>query len=173
MVTITELAHKFVFLAKRYPDHDLQKLIQLFEMAPIDINAAIWRAKEMEMVTIKDKEGLITLHPEKIAEYKFGPEVDVIKDRLLYALKKMNENEGDMEEFVLSQWFRGYGAHDLLIGLWNLIDDGKIAMYSVKENKNDEESSTYVFYTLIENLGKEFGRKQFKDPKKTIVVPNS
>lgn len=174
MVTITENAAKFTRLAQIYPDHKLPELLPLMEISPVDINTAIWRAREAGWVTINDKTGEVTVL-EEFSEsypkggYPWGEDIEKTKDRVIYAIRKLNELETDMEEFILSQWFKGYGAHDLIIVLQNLIEEKRLASYSIDDGKG-KGKSRYVFYTLYENKDKLWGKSAFKDQGKIKVV---
>jgi hypothetical protein len=159
MVTqeIKDNAQKIAFLIEQYPQHTLKMIIQLLHIPSIGINAAIWYGKEQGYFSEPDGEtGLCTiLNPP--SQWSFGKAESDLEDTILYCFEQMAKDEGDLEENGFSAWVAAYPAHDVLIAMKRLENEDKMAEYHIIDSEND-----YTFYTLFENLGKEWGKKQFK-----------
>jgi hypothetical protein len=155
-VTI-ENAHKITFLVESYPNHTLAKIIELLQMPAIDINAATWYAQEEGWITQVDEEtGMVALAFDEHV-YHFGKSVTNLEEKLLYCFEKLASKETDLEENYLSNWTLGYPAHDVMIALRDLEEDGLLAQYQIEDGENK-----YIFFTLAENKDKVWGQKQFK-----------
>jgi hypothetical protein len=154
---IKQNAQKFAYLVEVYSEKTLPEIISLFQMGPIDINTAIWAAVDLGYISDMDQEDQ---HAHFIADgltWSFGPEIEYLKEALTYAFEKLNEQEKDMEENYLSNWLGGHSAHDTLIAVKLLLEDGTLHEYEIEDGEN-----SYIFYTLKKNEGKNWGQKQFK-----------
>lgn len=179
MVTqrMKENANKFAYLVKAYPEKNVNDIINLFRLAPVDVNSAIWLATELNWIKIDHRKETVELpDPKKknatisqevtipYAEVTGGPEVwdfgsDVkeLEDTLQYAFEHINKDENDMEENYLSSWLQGYAPQDSLIAVKHLMEDGVLHEYQLEDGENK-----YIFYTLKKNADKLWGQKQFK-----------
>lgn len=168
--------HKVIYLAKRYPDKTTGDLAEMFEISILDFNAALWRAQDRGFIRVEVDESkkeaekkLSVIKTPK--EWKFGPDIEHLMQLLNYAIRRLNEQaQSDLEEGELGMWLMGYTSQDRFIAQNWLVEESKtLATYEVKDVDSDEKgkeiSSTYTFYTLRENLDKQFGRQQFKNKK--------
>lgn len=169
---------KLMYLAQQYPDHDIVQLSRLFQTSPIDFNVTAWAAQDLGYLEI-DKLNKVTIKgfPKK---EEFGELIDHLLELIPYSLKKINQEEADVEENYFANWTAGYPAHDVMIATKKLLNDGVIASYEVKNKteikpnreqrrkgaKEETVVDTYTFYTLPENADKRWGEKQFKDSEK-------
>lgn len=161
--------HKVVFLANEYPTHDMKKISKLMPVGPLDFNAAAWRAQDMGLLTInKDKSFTVEKVPEK---WELGPEIQHLRETLMYYFKHLARFEADIEEVYLSNITMAYEPHDVLIITKQLLNERVIATYDITSDEPiDPEKpelgtakSTYTFFTLWENLEQRWGAKQFKN----------
>lgn len=167
MELITADAYKFVKLASLYPEHGVEQLDRLMEISPLRKNNAVWRAKELGLVTISEK-GEITVEGE-VGYDMFSESISELEQGLHFALKRLNGDEIDMDEIMLGNWCMGYSSHDTLLAINKLIDEGNVAMYTVK----NEEGSLYVCYTLPQNLHHHWGVKAFPRKKNLMIEDSS
>jgi hypothetical protein len=153
-----ENANKFTFLIEAYPEKTVPEVISLFQMPPVDTNAAIWAAVELGMVKEMDIETYRSEVLKKPESWQFGETVTELEDALTYCFEKLNADEKDMEENYLSNWTQGYPAHDVLIATKHLLADNVLHEYEIEDGEN-----AYIFYSLKANAGKNWGAKQFKE----------
>lgn len=169
--------HKITYLAQEYPDKKLTDLAAMFEIAPLDFNAAMWIAQDLGYIHFykKSKNGKLKVKeaPEK---WVFGENVERLKAAIPFVLGKIAEDESDMESEVFNAWCQSYFTQDRFIAMKQLMNEGVISEYTVEDIDHDEDGkeykNEYVFYTLTENLDKQWGKKQFKDAKK-LQIKNS
>lgn len=177
---VTQNAHKIYYMAKVYEQYNMVYLSQMFDMPPIDFNAAAWAAVEMGLLEVDDK-NIITLKEEP--EYEFGELVDHLIDIIPFTIGKVNENEAVLEEGYFQNWTAGFPQQDVIVATKKLVEDGVIVTKEIidrevtklnreqrrkrKDGKTEEVTEeTYIFYTLAENADKDWHEKQFKDAKK-------
>lgn len=155
-----ENAHKITYLVTQYPKHTMPEIIALLQMPAIDINTAFWAAQDMDYIAEPTKDGSLVLkYPPEV--YDFGETVPELKEALLYCFTMLAKEEVDLEENYLSQWVTGYTTQDVTVAMKLLLNERKLAEYTISDGENN-----YTFYTLFENLEQEWGRKQFKKPPK-------
>ncbi len=165
-------AYKLAFLASQFPEKTIKELLGIFNIAPLSANLAGWKAEELGLIEI-DRE---TEQVEVLAvEHQFGKEVDELKSDILYAYKKLSEEESDLEEGQLGVWAEDRQPEDLIIAVKLLLAEGKLASYTVttttiekksKRKKGAEvQEETYTFYCLPKNKMEQWGRKQFPNQK--------
>ena len=151
--------HKVIYLAKVYPKKSLKQLIGIFNVSPIDINAAIWRAKDGGYMEITSDHYKL---PKLPTEWKMDEDVMQLMRQIKYVLEVQAREELDVVENLLSVWIDGYFSHDFFVAVNMMLEEKVIATYTIYSPK---EESDYVFYTLAENAEKRWGEKQFKDKK--------
>lgn len=157
---IRENAQKIAYIVQQYPKHTLDEVIALMELPSIDINCAIWEAVEAGYISKPDDTTKMSHIIEPPLVWGFGEVESELEDALLFSFKKLAEDETDLEENFLSQWTRGYAAHDVMIALRQLTNSKQLSEYVIEDGDN-----SYTFYCLTENRDKLWGRKQFKkDP---------
>lgn len=170
---IKQNAQKFAYLVKAYPEKSVTEVIGLFQLGPIDINTAIWAAVDLGYITEVDQEQFLPApegedsklnphfqhaDPKKLPKaWDFGPVEAELESALTYAFKKLNAEEKDLEENYLSNWLGGYATHDSLIAVKRLLETNVLHEYQIEDGENE-----YLFYSLKENAGKNWGQKQFK-----------
>lgn len=160
-----ENAHKITYLMHTYPEKNLGDIIKLLAMPALDINVGIWTAQELGLIDKPDEKTSKAKVLDLPAEWDFGTTVNELMEQLVYALGKVAEQEGDFEENSIQQWLAGYAPHDVAIALRKLLEDKVLAEYEIHDyDKKTKDTSTYTFYTLYENRGKQWGSKQFKNP---------
>lgn len=171
-----ENANKFAYLVRAYPEKNVNDIINLFRLSPIDTNCAIWLATELNWIEIerrkevvekfdakgkKTDDELVEVPYAKIVEepesWQFGDTVTELEHTLRYAFEHINKDENDMEENYLSSWLSGYATQDTLVAVKHLIEDGVLHEYQLEDGENK-----YIFYTLKKNADKLWGQKQFK-----------
>ena len=162
-------AHKLAYLIKAYPEKTAMEVIGLFRLSPIDINCAFWCAVEEGLISDVDEDSPKAKFLKSPRMWDFGGEERGLESALTYAFEKLNQKEQDMEENFLASWTTGYTPQDVLIAVKHLIEENVIAEYEIRDTlqneKGEDISSTYIFYTLKENADKKWGAKQFKvDP---------
>ena|ERR1019366_4802673 len=166
MVSIADNSKKFVYLAAKYPKHKLSEIMALMQLPGIDLQAAVYRCVDLGWLKAPDKDAPAVL--SHLPELSFGEEVHELKDRISYVLKKLGDKEQDAGEELVAGWCGGYPSHDVIIALSELMREKVIDTYLIK----DPDDATYTFYALTENIGKDWGKKQFKSQKKLIVRHN-
>lgn len=161
--------HKVVFLANEYPQHDMKKIAKIMPVSPMDFNVAAWRAQDVGLLTInKDKSFTVEKLPKK---WELGPEVQHVRESLVYYLNHLARSQADLEEVYMSNITMGYPAHDVIIATKQLLNERIIATYDItsdepidpKKPELGNNKSTYTFFTLWENLEQRWGAKQFKN----------
>lgn len=155
---IQENAHKFAYLVKEYPEKTAQEIINMIYITKADVNCAVWAAVELGLISDVDPETQKSTYLKAPKKWEFGENVQAIEDALTYAFTKLGDQEKDMEENYLAEWTTGYFPHDTLIAVKHLLEEKILFEYELK----DVDDSVYIFYTLKENAGQEWGRKQFK-----------
>lgn len=171
--------HQLVFLATQYPGHTAEKLGALYQIATIDINTTAWLAQDKGFIDI-DKDTKIVTVKNTPEQWQFSDEVTNLMDTLQYAIARLNRQEEDLEENILSMWCIGYAGQDILTSMKYLLKTKVLATYDVKDtveislskkakgrgDKPPTRDETYTFFTLSENLDKRWGTKQFRDRSK-------
>ena len=179
MITKSTLnnAHKFAFLVGEYPQKSLQEIVDLFKMRAIDINVMIWAAQDEGFVDKPDGEtGKVSLlNPP--AAWDFGKEVEDLEANILYGFSWLAKNQTDLEENEVGEWLAGYTPWDIMVAIKHLIREKKLVEYAIEDTKSEIDKgtpSTYIFYTLFENKGEQWGRNHFKeDPLEDSEVPSA
>lgn len=181
---VTANAHKIYYIAKAYEEKNMVVLSQMFQISPIEFNAAAWAAVDLGLLEIDDK-NIITLKDEP-KEYQFGELVDHLLDIIPYTVGKVNDNEAVLEETYFQNWTAGFPQQDVIVAVKRLLELGTLAQLEIKdvdviplnreerrkpENKKigkteERIENIYTFYTLAENADKDWHEKQFKDAKK-------
>jgi hypothetical protein len=158
---------KLIFLACEYPKKTIHQLAEIFQVSPIDLNHAAWRAQNEGYIIINEKDGKYAVSDVSKEIHKtsgplnFGEQVEYLTEAIPYVLDELGKKETDMEETYFSNWTQGYQAQDVIIATKLLIRDKIIDTYEIKDKDN-----TYTFYTSYANRGNKWGKKQFKDKKK-------
>lgn len=163
MVTIEQNANKAIFMCSIYPDLPLTKIATMFQLPAIDINSAIWYAIERGWLT-DNGDGVPPTINENVS-YDLGEDVEGLQDMILAGLRHVAKVEKDIEEGFLVQWCNGHPGHTLLFAVKDLIRTGQIGTYSVEDLEPEGEKSTYTFYSLPENVDKQWGKREFKNAK--------
>lgn len=174
---IKQNAHKFVYLAQRYPEQSADEIINLMGMPLVDVNNAIWCARDEGWLKFEDREVEVVMpHPKKkgktLSEMKsfsfpvvmgtpsaweFGEKVVELENSIVYMMSQANKEENDLEEHYLNGYLQGYPPRDHLIAVQHLLATGRLHEYQIEDGENP-----YLFYTLPENADKHWGAKQFK-----------
>lgn len=179
MVTqrMKENANKFAYMVKAYPEKNVNDIINLFRLSPIDTNCAIWLATELGWIKVEHRDEEIELpdpkkknatikqqtkvpYAEIVKEpesWQFGDGVKELEDTLTYAFEHINKDENDMEENYLSSWLSGFATQDTVIAVKRLIEEEVLHEYQLEDGENK-----YIFYTLFKNKDKLWGQKQFR-----------
>lgn len=157
---ITENAHKIAYLIFCFPTLALTEILDLMKVPPIDHNTAIWKARELGLIT-DIKNGKLEFI-EAPAKWTFGQFEEALEDELLYAFAQLTKTETDLEEHYLSEWTIGYQTQDVLIAMRRLTEKNLVWQYDVTDVDQDGTPNVYQFFTAIDNKGKDWGKKQFK-----------
>lgn len=182
-LTAKDLAnvHKFVYLAREYNKESVADIGNMFGMSMLDINAVIYRTRDLGYLVINDetREYTVDRVPD---EWNFGEDVSNLMDTFIYVMGKLNEQEHDLEDQDLGNWTAGHITHDVAVAMKRLIELKQISTYELttrneapvskkargRGKTGKVEESTYVFYTLYENLEQQFGRKRFPNKDKLV-----
>lgn len=163
----TQNAHKVAYLVSQYPEKTMNEIINMFQLAPVDMNAAIWAAIDLKLISQPDEKTHIATLAKKPKTWEFGPDVEHLIDTVYYCFEKANAEEKDLEENYMNNWLMGYAPQDHFIAIRRLLENKQLAQYELEDGEN-----AYDFFTLYENRDKLWGRKQFKqDPLKTDKKP--
>lgn len=172
-----ENAHKLTYMLYCYPKKTIMEIINFFQLPPVHINAAIWKAEDMGYISKADSEtGMVEIlsAPEP---FEFGDTTNELMELLKYCFQKLSVDEKDLEENYLNQWLAGYGSHDHIVAMKYLLNTGVLAEYTVDDTQMDEKGrpvldkktkepvvNEYVFYTLAGNEDHRWGERRFKTP---------
>lgn len=173
-------AHKVAFICNAYPEKKIGEIGEMFMLAIMEFNTAVWRAEELNYIEVAQNgsgEVRIDTLPK---EWKFDEDVTILLQDIPYVLKKFAVKESDIEENYLTNWTAGFPSQDVFIAIKKLLADGVIATYNVinvnkiepskkgikRGKKTKTVEDTYTFYTLPENAENQWGRKQFPDQDK-------
>jgi len=168
-------AHKVAYLAREYSEQTISELSRLFQTNKIDFNVAAWMAEELGYIEVDQTTKKISF-PKDPEAWVFGENVEYLKWALLYMLKNIAADEADINEGELQvEWMAGEPIVDITIAVKELLKGGLIKEYTLtntvvvkkatKRKAAEISEQPYIFYTLPENLGKEWGRKQFPNEK--------
>jgi hypothetical protein len=160
-----ENAHKITYLISVYPEKQLSEIINLIQLPAIQINAGIWTAVELGYVSEPNEETGITAVLSPPDPYNFGEYEQELEASLIYCFSKLLKKEQDMEENYLSGWTNGYGSHDTIIAMKQLLSNHILAEYEIEDGEN-----VYKFYTNYDTREQLWGKKQFKLPPKTDKI---
>lgn len=172
-----ENAHKLTYMLYCYPNKTIMEIINFFQLPPIHINGAIWKAEDMGYISkADDQTGMVEIKsmPEP---FVFGDTVDELMHLLRYSFDKLSAEEKDLEENYLNQWLAGYGSHDHIVAMKYLLNNGELAEYTVDDTQMDEKGrpvidkktkepvvNEYVFYTKAGCEENRWGERRFKTP---------
>lgn len=156
-------AKKVAYLVSVYPKKNLQEIVAMLFMPAIAKDVAIWEAQVQKWVEVDKVAGTIRTTYEGVDPNE-DEWITAIISRIMYGLRHENGREEDIDEVLFLEWLAGYPAHDVLISINMLMDQGRISNYEIKDGKN-----IYTFYTLAENLTQEWGKKRFKKADKLKV----
>lgn len=176
---LTQDARKLAYLSTKYPK-PIKEMAQIFNGSILDFNTMVWYAEDTGLISLDQKTGEIKTN-EVLYQWDFGEEVRHLTEIIPYALKKFAESESDLEDNYFSNWTQGYYSQDILTAVQVLIDKKIVATYKLtteidaeklskkakgRGKKPKQTEQTYTFYTLTENLDKQWGRKMFPDQSK-------
>lgn len=158
-----ENANKLTFLVKEFPEKDVEQILDLLQMPPIQSNAGFWLAQELGWLSpVKDSKISFVKAPDSWA---FGDITMGLIDQIEYCFHRLSKDETDLEEKWLTDWLTGYPPQEIVLSMHYLLDQKILAEYEIVDHNAKLGDSTYKFYTLFENLEQQWGRKQFKvDP---------
>lgn len=173
---IKQNAHKLAYLAKSYPEMSLEEIRRILDWTLMDYNNAIWQGKELGILEVeirgvvkevagagkKDEPTTQTVQlPFGIVKdpkiWDFGPDQAELQSSIEYMFKQVNKSEADLEEHYLNNYLQGYPPREHLIAIKYMLEIGVLHEYQIEDG-----DSAYLFYTLKENEGKNWGQKQFK-----------
>lgn len=173
--TLKQNMHKIAYIATLNRTKPINHISQMFSIKPLNFNVAAWTAEDEGLIKVSRKTALIKeVNPPK--EWDFGPEVPELKKNVLYTFKKLGAEEGDLEDNQFGFWVSDYRPEDVYIAVKSLIEEGKLASYVLtnthtlpakgkKGSAVEVVKDDYTFYTLPENVGKKWGKKQFPNQK--------
>jgi len=166
--TTKEMAMQIVVMKEMHPKDTISKLAERLMFSPIFMINALDEGEKLGLFSrIKDEDQLTTVVPIKysiLMGLEFGKENFRIQNELVRVIASANKDKSDVESGTLDFWTRGIRPADLEIALHVLRKVGFIAKYDLVNPK--DKDSTYTFYTMRVNEGKEWGKKQFTADKK-------
>lgn len=159
-------------LARLFPSEPLSSIHGVLDMPIIDKNNAMWYGQGAGLIaehSRKQTDPIVSLSPEPL----WDADVERLKNDILYAMRQVSIDEGDMSEGQLTEWLMGNKGHFVAISLRQLIESKQIIPYTITEHMKmgkGMKSAHHVFYTLAENKGKDWGTKQFKDASTLTIT---
>lgn len=165
--TMLANANKVAYLFQQFPKHSPAEIIALFQMAPVDVNAAMWYAQELGWITELDKKKDKIKFVKAPKAWNFGERQSTLEDTILYCFKRLAKDETDLDEHFLSDWTNGYPAHDVIIAMKQLLNDKVLFEYILTDVDKDGNENAYKFFTLYENLEMQWGKKNFRQAPKS------
>ena len=150
------------YLLKILGTDKVSELVQNIDLAPIDINIAVWSAIDEGQVAVDEVKGTITSLVEPI------PTCDkALADKLLvviqhYASKELNVTRGVLNNVVKDPMTNtGYQWHEYIMALQWLIDMGKVEEFEVSVPKTKKRPyHKFVFIGLPGNPNEEWNARE-------------
>lgn len=169
-------AHKVAFYMQQYPDKKMNDVMNLLQTQAVYINSAIWAAWQLGYIEEPNRDtGDMKFLAEPDEGWNFGKDVADLMQALLFSFGILALREEDLEENFISGWTTGLNGMDVIVSMKYLLVTKKLGEYELQDQQLDENGvkvfaedevtpvmDTYIFYTLFENLEKQWGRKQFK-----------
>jgi hypothetical protein len=93
-----------------------------------------------------------------------GKEVQSLVNTIEDVVRHYNGKEEDLSLGLMQTWCVGVRPSAAELALRRLVLDGVLSEYRLTDPKDSK--SHYDFYTLAENVGKQWGKKQFKSESK-------
>ena len=187
------LVHSVVWLANEFPSKRIGEVAGMLRVSPLDLNNAIWRAQDMGFFTVDEVEqneelsaeqqaeenllgGAVTIH-EIPDEWDLGPEIEQLKQEIIFTFKRLARQEADVEENYYDNLTAGYPPYQVKIATKMLLNDKVLSKYEIKDQvevqlskkkkgkgqKPEIREEIYTFFTLWENNEHRWGAKQFKN----------
>jgi len=183
MSRIDTNAAKLAFMVHSYPNKRIQWYSKRFvAMTAIDFNCSVWVAEEKGYIKVNQvKKRILKGEDSSLADLgeAIDEEISHLQASIIITLRNFALEGLDVEEEKLTGFTLGFKPHDIMIATKNLLNQGAIRTYRVldtivvkeatKKRAAEIAESQYVFYTLPENLEKEFYKEQFKDRGKVRV----
>ena len=107
-----------------------------------------------------DKLELVKDYEKSNMGKEIGNLIDAIEEKLAHE----NEKKQDLSLGLIQQWCMGVRPSACELALYQLVANGTFHKYDMTDTK--DKKSVYTFYTLSDNKGKKWGKKQFKKGKK-------
>lgn len=170
--TTKEIVMQLRALAELHPKDKVSDLASKLGLSPIFIINALDEAEQSEFFKRKrDKKGVITEELEvlkpidwgKVEHSDFGSDYARVEDEIYIAIENANKAEQDLELGTIMAWCRGINPSAVEIGLKVMVANGQLSTYELSDPA--DKKSKYTFHTLPKNVGKEWGKKQFKAKK--------
>jgi len=146
----------------------IKGLVDNIDLAPIDINLALWDAEKRGLIKIEDSKdpedgGTITALKKHSAEgdVSLGKKLLAVIEH--YAAQEINVTRGTLNGIIKDPTTgKGYAWHDYIMSLQFLIDTGKIEEFviSVPAVKDKRPAHKFVFLGLPGNDNEEWNARE-------------
>lgn len=152
-----------------HPKEDIDKIaLDLKVPVAIIVNGLYYGDRNRFFKVTKEgaqyKDIVVNAVPDANADY--GKDLERVKGIIHEVITNLNSDEEDITDDNLFIWL-GVPFVIAKVALQLLINEGKLVKYRIVDPKDPK--SVYHFYTLFENKGKYYGKKQFKRVKQKDI----
>lgn len=152
-----------IYLLKILDTNKLNDLVENIDLPPIDINLAIWDAREAGQIELDEEKNMVA--PLKECKPSCDEE---LADKLMrvikyYASQETNVTRGRLNSAIKDPISgKGYPWHEYLMALQWLIDTEKIEQYVVKvpKGKHGRPAHKFAFLGLPGNDNEEWNSRE-------------
>lgn len=157
-----QVANILAFYSYYYPKETVDDIALDFKLPVANIVNGLYYGEREGLFTAKKKgaqykEIIVSAVPD--ANTDFGDDLKRVKNNILEVITNMNSDEADISDDNLFIWL-GVPFIVAKVALQLLVNEDKLVKYFLRDPK--DVKSVYNFYTLTENKGKFYGKKQFK-----------
>lgn len=151
-----------LYLLKVLGTNKISELVQNIDLAPLDINLALWGALDRGEIEVdEDKDKITAL---KDAEPYSNPDLTNKLLRVIqhYASNEINVTRGTMNGLPKDPTTQiGYGWHEYIMSLQSLVDSGQVVEQVVSVPKTKKRPyHKFVFLGLPENDNEEWNARE-------------
>jgi len=161
-----ELARQIAVLIQLHPDKEMSEIAGMMGYSPIFTINALEYGVSQGYYTKVPKTDKVVLNDDADLDFvgrSLGEEIYRVQNEIVRAVDTANAQETDISIDLLRYgWLQGLRESALELALWGIEADGRLNRYVLADPA--DKKSTYDFLTLPDNLGKEWGAKQFQAP---------
>ena len=152
-----------IYLLKILETNKISELVANIDLPPIDINLAIWDAREAGQVEVDELKDYIAPLKESVPSYDAELADKLMRVVQHYALQEINITRGTLNNTIKDpSTGTGYKWHEYLMALQWLVDTGKIveSVVSVPAIKDKRPHRKFVFLGLPDNDNEEWNARE-------------